>query len=1318
MSEPKCNQPGCCLRIVNRNVKVSGRRGRYEADVDVADGQTVCLKEVTVLGIVRDLTCIVRVTQRYVNENAVPVEVECVCPKPSTGVLFHVSAEIDGKVIRTRIIEKKEGERQYAAALRAGKLALKAHTRLSGDAVVLHLGNLPPGATCTISLCQITPTQSSKPTAIKPSLALPSGGLSPFAASAGESHQKVAFAAAEAGAKTVGVSTIAAAEAGAKTVGVSTIAAAEACAAANISDVKSIGVSAPGGPLVAGEECGLALAEELRAAGCVELRIPTNLYPVYQSMAAARGAEVLATALAAAPRVAEAKSMPYTIKASFSVNMPSRVISVTSPGREGQMLWTPDAESDRRGEAKFEGPLAFDHDLVLVVETAAPFAPRAALERHLTHRDSYALEVSLALPPKRKFSSQRSEVHFLLDCSGSMWPEPRDDPEGRKNGRIQMVAKCLQPMLSSLTEDMCFNLHMFGDTVKSMWPAAVPYGDRKLAQARKWIANTLTVNGMGGTEILAALTKVLQRPARPGFARQVILLTDGEVQKQEQQLVCDYLRQNLSDARVFAIGIGSGASEELVRAVSQAGNGSHVMIAGTEPQDNFGTKCATIMERALEAAAVGLPAAPGRSAFRILIPHATNPPRVLPSSPLAHPLANHPPPPAAATIIPPSVVTRSPPLDHPLAKPLPAAAAAASAAIPPPSVVTGSPPLDHPLAKPLPAAAAAAAAAASAPILPPSIVTGSPPLDHPLANPLAEPLSAGAAAIRSLPAVTRVAAPPAAAGAAAVAAAVAAPSACSAAAIAVAAVAPGAAAVAGNGVSAAGSEIKNAGTAGVVTVGAWSELVDVWPRGGRCVYAGERVVLYAMLSETEAAQVQSAGQVRVAYAFSDELGQGERVERVPLVSGGAPADGDMVHRLAAVERIADQERILEMAKAAERGRLNTSTIFDDDDVELDRLLPEDESTRAHIVFERQERMRAEIVAASVRWQVPCEATIFVGVSADPIIDPSAAPLLHQTTPMYGQPGLAGAVSEGIGIEDAHFHSLVQPDKVAAGCYTVDSLERLDSLMEKNVDLHELMSQNGTISNVQNQCAVFYRKSAQRPSLFQRFSNWLGIGGSRASATPPARSAQVAAPAATSVKKTEAKDAAVPAIALAELVSWQTAAGSWPWSTPGQPSSGQCILILLRPILGEIRWKTLWQLVAAHSGPPPATMPSSKIPRPQPAAPGGGPAAAAAAAAAGAGVDQAAAGGGAAAVSAHPSKQTGVDLASELSLMWIVTCACRLALRASFSAREIEWRAVDRKAQRWLDAPAHQVQPALRAETDRLLADSQSPQCGATAQASK
>ena len=161
-----------------------------------------------------------------------------------------------------------------------------------------------------------------------------------------------------------------------------------------------------------------------------------------------------------------------------------------------------------------------------------------------------------------------TEMVFLIDRSGSMRGKP-----------IRSAGATLELLVRSLSPGCALNIVGFGSGYDSVFPGESRNYDEACVEKAVAYARVLQAD-MGGTEILSPLQDIFRQKKRPGLPRQVILLTDGDVDDREQVLQC--VRENRGQVRVFAIGIGSGVSTALVRGVAEAGGGRAVFVSEGE----------------------------------------------------------------------------------------------------------------------------------------------------------------------------------------------------------------------------------------------------------------------------------------------------------------------------------------------------------------------------------------------------------------------------------------------------------------------------------------------------------------------------------------------------------------------------------------------------------------------------------------------------------------------------------------------------------------------------------------------------------------
>ena len=77
---------------------------------------------------------------------------------------------------------------------------------------------------------------------------------------------------------------------------------------------------------------------------------------------------------------------------------------------------------------------------------------------------------------------------------------------------------------------------------------------------------------LGGTEILNPLRFILQQEVKAGLARQVFVLTDGQVSNSGACI--SLVRKHSATNRVFTLGVGSAADRHLVKGLARAGQGT------------------------------------------------------------------------------------------------------------------------------------------------------------------------------------------------------------------------------------------------------------------------------------------------------------------------------------------------------------------------------------------------------------------------------------------------------------------------------------------------------------------------------------------------------------------------------------------------------------------------------------------------------------------------------------------------------------------------------------------------------------------------
>jgi hypothetical protein len=135
--------------------------------------------------------------------------------------------------------------------------------------------------------------------------------------------------------------------------------------------------------------------------------------------------------------------------------------------------------------------------------------------------------------------------------------------------------------------------------VEQLFDRSRPYDEASLSAASEHV-RALEAD-LGGTEILEPLRRVFAEPAGDSLVRQVVVLTDGEVSNTDA--VLGLVKDHASSHRVFAFGIGAGASAHLVRGMARAGGGAAEFVA---PGERIEPKVLRLVGRLLSPALTGV----------------------------------------------------------------------------------------------------------------------------------------------------------------------------------------------------------------------------------------------------------------------------------------------------------------------------------------------------------------------------------------------------------------------------------------------------------------------------------------------------------------------------------------------------------------------------------------------------------------------------------------------------------------------------------------------------------------------------------------
>jgi Ca-activated chloride channel family protein len=172
--------------------------------------------------------------------------------------------------------------------------------------------------------------------------------------------------------------------------------------------------------------------------------------------------------------------------------------------------------------------------------------------------------VLMMQPPKRVTNTNipGREYIFIVDVSGSMYGFP-----------LEISKKLLSNLIGNLRSTDRFNVLLFSGGSNVMAEESLPATPANIQKAIYMIERQ---QGGGGTELLPALKRALSLKKEDGFARTIVIATDGYVSVEEESF--DLIRNNLGNANMFAFGIGSSVNRHIIEGMAHVGMGEPFII--------------------------------------------------------------------------------------------------------------------------------------------------------------------------------------------------------------------------------------------------------------------------------------------------------------------------------------------------------------------------------------------------------------------------------------------------------------------------------------------------------------------------------------------------------------------------------------------------------------------------------------------------------------------------------------------------------------------------------------------------------------------
>ena len=302
--------------------------------------------------------------------------------------------------------------------------------------------------------------------------------------------------------------------------------------------------------------------------GRFSLRFPMTLTPRYipgQELPDRQGNgwsadtdRVPDASLVTPPMVTASRAHKVALTAIIAAGMPLDIIT----SRYHPVTVT---EQDGRYAVKLDsGTVPMDHDFELVWQPAPSAKPRAMAFTEKIDGKPYHL--LMVMPPDEELATAAlmpREVLFIIDTSGSM-----------HGVSITQAKRALTLALEGLQPQDLFNVIEFNSSTDVLYRQSVAASNANISNALAFVSQ---LEANGGTEMRPALAAALRMPAHETHLRQIIFITDGSVGYEDEMF--SMIEDQLGNARLFTVGIGSAPNSWFMRKAAEAGRGTFTFIS-------------------------------------------------------------------------------------------------------------------------------------------------------------------------------------------------------------------------------------------------------------------------------------------------------------------------------------------------------------------------------------------------------------------------------------------------------------------------------------------------------------------------------------------------------------------------------------------------------------------------------------------------------------------------------------------------------------------------------------------------------------------
>lgn len=208
-------------------------------------------------------------------------------------------------------------------------------------------------------------------------------------------------------------------------------------------------------------------------------------------------------------------------------------------------------------------PQVGDKDFELVWQPQQGHEPKVLHYRQASSDGEYGLFLLLPSTDESVIDEIVRSITFVLDTSGSMAGES-----------MRQAKAALRLAINSLSDSTRFNIVQFNTYAESLWQSPRQVDAENRQEALSYLAG---LNADGSTNMIEAIELALAEPVDEELLNQLVFITDGAVDYEQQLLAL--VKAKLNQTRLFTVGIGSAPNSYFMQAAAAQGKGTFTHIS-------------------------------------------------------------------------------------------------------------------------------------------------------------------------------------------------------------------------------------------------------------------------------------------------------------------------------------------------------------------------------------------------------------------------------------------------------------------------------------------------------------------------------------------------------------------------------------------------------------------------------------------------------------------------------------------------------------------------------------------------------------------